>query len=120
MHSDFADIGERPLICLADRQERNCHTTFSCEPRSNSPDQKCLLKTEQDLLRNEAGGFFISEPESEFQQNNSGGPSQVSIVQQQEGKEDPLVSGENIQIGFDLNVAKESRDFPNGGKGKDG
>ena len=28
-----------------------------------SLDQKCLLKTEQDLLRNEAQGFFISEPE---------------------------------------------------------
>ena len=66
MHSDFADIGEKPLICLADRQERNCHTTFSCEPRSNSPDQKCLLKTELEVIRNEAQGFFISEPEPEF------------------------------------------------------
>ena len=53
-------------------------------------------------------------------QNNSGNPRLVSIVQQQEVKEDPLVSGENIQIGFALNVVKESRDFPNGGKGKDG
>ena len=53
-------------------------------------------------------------------QNNSSSPRSISIVQQQEVKEDPLVSGENIQIGFDLNVVKESPDFPNGGKGKDG
>ena len=53
-------------------------------------------------------------------QNNSGGPRLVSIVQQQEIKEDPLVSGENIQIEFTLNVVKESQDFPNGGKGKGG
>ena len=63
MHSDLADIGEKPLAQLADRQERNCHTTLPCEPRSYSPDQKCLLKTEQDIIRNEAQGFFISEPE---------------------------------------------------------
>ena len=83
-------------------------------------DQKCLLKTELEVIRNEAGGFFISEPEPEFMQNNSGGPRLVSIVQQQEVKEDPLVSGENIQIEFTLNVVKESPDFPNGGKGKGG
>ena len=33
------------------------------------------------------------------------------MVQQQEVKEDPLVSGEKIQIGFDLNVVRESRTF---------
>ena len=48
------------------------------------------------------------------------GPRRVSIVQQQEVKEDPLVSGEKIQIGFALNVAMESRGFSSGGKSKGG
>ena len=44
----------------------------------------------------------------------------ISIVQQREVKEDPLVSGDNIQIEFALNVVKESTDFPSGGKRKGG
>ena len=39
------------------------------------------------------------------------GPRRVSIVKQQEVKRDPIVSGEKIQIGFDLNVVRESRTF---------
>ena len=39
------------------------------------------------------------------------GPQPISIVQQREVKRDPIVSGEKIQIGFDLNVSKESRTF---------
>ena len=38
------------------------------------------------------------------------GPS-VNIVKQQEVKRDPIVSGEKIQIGFALNVVRESRTF---------
>ena len=44
-------------------------------------------------------------------QNNSRVPRRVSIVQQQEVKRDPIVSGEKIQIGFDLNAVRESRTF---------
>ena len=79
-----------------------------------------LIKNRIRSYKKRSGGILISEPEPEFQQNNSGGPRLVSIVQQQEIKEDPLVSGENIQIEFTLNVVKESQDFPNGGKGKGG
>ena len=39
------------------------------------------------------------------------GPRRVSIVKQHEVKRDPIVSGEKIQIGFDLNVVRESRTF---------
>ena len=79
-----------------------------------------LIKNRTRFIKKRSSRILISEPEPEFMQNNSGGPRLVSIVQQQEVKEDPLVSGENIQIEFTLNVVKESPDFPNGGKGKVG
>ena len=48
------------------------------------------------------------------------GPRRVSIVQQREVKRNPIVSGEKIQIGFTLNVVKESKTFQDSGKGKGG
>ena len=47
-------------------------------------------------------------------------PSGLSIVQQQEEKEDHLGDGEKIQFGFALNIAKKSTNFSSGGKGEDG
>ena len=73
---------------------------------------KCLLKTELEVIRNEAGGFFISEPESEFcfAKQQCGALGQL-VVQQQEVKRNPIVSGEKIQIGFVLNAVRESKTF---------
>ena len=48
-----------------------------------SSDLKCLLKTEQELIRNEAQGFFISEREMlRFTKQQSGSLGQL-VVQQQ-------------------------------------
>ena len=66
------------------------------------------------------GDSLLANLNLSFLAKQQWGPRLVSIVQQQEVKEDPLVSGENIQIEFTLNVVKESPDFPNGGKGKGG
>ena len=48
------------------------------------------------------------------------GPRSISIVQQQERKEDRLEDGEKIQFEFALIVAKKSTNFSSGGKGKGG
>ena len=72
---------------------------------------KCLLKTEQELVRNEAQGFFSELEVLSFCKTTVWGSRPISIVQQLEVKRDPIVSGEKIQIGFDLNVSKESRTF---------
>ncbi len=80
---------------------------------------KCGIKPNKSY-RNEAGGFF-SELELEFSSKTTvWGPRWVSIVQQQEIKEDRLEDGEKIQFGFALNVAKKSTNFSSGGKGKGG
>ena len=74
-------------------------------------DQKCLLKTELEVLETKLKDSF-SELETEFSSKTTvWGPRRVSIVKQQEVKRDPIVSGEKIQIGFDLNVVRESRTF---------
>ena len=71
-----------------------------------------LIKNRIRSFRNEAGGFFISEPESEFcfAKQQYGALGQL-VVQQQEVKRDPIVSGEKIQIGFVLNAVRESKTF---------
>jgi hypothetical protein len=53
-------------------------------------------------------------------QRKSSRPRSISIVQQQERKEDRLEDGEKIQFGFALSVAKKSTNFSSGGKGKGG
>ena len=78
-----------------------------------------LIKNRIRSFRNEAQGFF-SEPELSCCKTTVWGPRRVSIVQQREVKRNPIVSGEKIQIGFTLNVVKESKTFQDSGKGKGG
>ena len=79
-----------------------------------------LIKNRIRSFRNEAQGFLLANLNLRFIAKQQWGALGQLVVQQQEVKEDPLVSGEKIQIEFAFNVVMKSRDFTSGGKGKCG
>ena len=80
---------------------------------------KCGIKPNKSY-RNEAGGSLATLNFEMLCKTTVWGPRSISIVQQQERKEDRLEDGEKIQFEFALIVAKKSTNFSSGGKGKGG